>query len=180
MLGADINDAFEGRRDSDGGSAEAKDGRSEKSVIDVSSQHIRLPDNAATEAYGFELAEKIDRTKQTVFYFQGDIGAGKTALIRALLRGLGVEGPIKSPTFSIMEPYRIDSFPVYHFDLYRLAHPEELEYLGWRDCFSGPSLCCVEWPEQAKGYLPIPDALFTLSPALPEGRILQCEYPDHR
>lgn len=137
---------------------------------------IFLSDNAATEAYGFALAKKIDKNKQTTFYFQGDIGAGKTTLIRALLRGLGIEGPIKSPTFAIMESYLIENFPVYHFDLYRLAHPEELEFLGWRDCFSGPSLCCVEWPEQAKGYLPTPDAWFMLVSVLPEGRILTTHF----
>lgn len=135
------------------------------------SRIVHLPDDKATENYAAELAKKIDCQKQTSFYFQGEIGAGKTTLIRALLRHLGVKGPIKSPTFSIMEPYLCNHFPIYHFDLYRLTDPQELEYLGWRDCFSKPSLCCIEWPEHAKNYLPEPDYWFTLT-ILPEGRVL--------
>lgn len=123
----------------------------------------------AMEAYAIELARLVDLKKQNIFYFQGEIGAGKTTLIRSLLRYLGVEGTIKSPTFSIMEPYMTGGFPIYHFDLYRLTSPEELEYLGWRDCFSGPALCCIEWPEHAKDYLPKPDLLITLT-ILEEGR----------
>lgn len=141
-----------------------------------------LADEAATEAYGAVLAHKVHLQRHTVFYFQGEIGAGKTTLIRSLLRHLGVTGPIKSPTFSIMEPYmcQISStdFPIYHFDLYRLGDPQELEYIGWRECFSGQgyagSLCCVEWPERAQGVLPEPDNWFTLS-TVPEGRQLMCK-----
>ncbi len=115
-----------------------------------------LANEKATQAYGEKLARLVNREQQISFYFQGEIGAGKTTLIRSLLRHLGVTGPIKSPTFSILETYDCDGFLIYHFDLYRLSNPQELEYLGWRECFSGPSLCCIEWPERALGYLPEP------------------------
>lgn len=130
-----------------------------------------LADEKATQAYGEKLARLVNREQQTSFYFQGEIGAGKTTLIRSFLRFLGVKGPIKSPTFSIVETYHVESFPIYHFDLYRLSDPQELEYLGWRECFAGPSLCCVEWPERAKGYLPEPTASIQLMPS-GEGREL--------
>ncbi len=144
------------------------------------SQRIFLPDEPATDAYGIELAGTIDLTKQTSIYFQGEIGAGKTTLIRSILRALGVKGKIKSPTFSIMESYESDmpnteqKFHIFHFDLYRLSDPEELEYLGWRDCFSGPSLCCIEWPENAKHYLPRPNFWVRLA-SFKSGRVLNIE-----
>ena len=133
-----------------------------------------LADETATQAFGAQLAQLVNRQKQTVFHFQGEIGAGKTTLIRSLLRNLGVDGPIKSPTFSIVEPYLVNDFPIYHFDLYRLVDPMELEYLGWRDCFSTPSLCCFEWPERAQAYLPSPDLWIHLK-ALANGRELRVE-----
>lgn len=136
--------------------------------------HTYLVDDTATVAYGAKLAELVNRKKHNAFYFQGEIGAGKTTLIRSLLRSLGVAGSIKSPTFSIMEPYCCDGFSIYHFDLYRLSDPQELEFLGWRDCFSGPALCCVEWPERAQKLLPQPDLLIRLLSS-GDGRMLEVE-----
>ncbi len=127
------------------------------------SHTCHLADEKATQDYALELAQLIDPTKQTTLYFQGEIGAGKTTLIRSLFRHLGVKGAIKSPTFSLLEVYELDAFTIYHFDLYRLADPQELEFLGWRECFVGPSLCCVEWPERAKNYLPEPTAWVNLA-----------------
>jgi tRNA threonylcarbamoyladenosine biosynthesis protein TsaE len=127
------------------------------------SRTCHLADEKATQEFALELIQLIDTRKQTTLYFQGQIGAGKTTLIRSLLSHLGVKETIKSPTFSLLEVYQLHHFSIYHFDLYRLVDPQELEFLGWRECFVGPSLCCVEWPEQAKNYLPEPTAWIQLA-----------------
>jgi tRNA threonylcarbamoyladenosine biosynthesis protein TsaE len=93
----------------------------------------------------------------------GQLGAGKTTLVRGLARALGIEGPIKSPTYTLVEPYRRDPITLYHFDLYRLGNGEELEYLGARDAFAEAALCVIEWPERARGWLPEPDLAVCLS-----------------
>jgi tRNA threonylcarbamoyladenosine biosynthesis protein TsaE len=80
--------------------------------------------------------------------FRGEIGAGKTTFIRAMLRKLGVNSAVKSPTFSLVESYQLPHLQIHHFDLYRIQDEEELEYIGFRDYFSRNSVCCVEWPER--------------------------------
>jgi len=95
--------------------------------------------------------------QQMLLTVTGELGAGKTTLVRGLLRGAGFAGPVKSPTFSLVEPYEFDSVGLYHFDLYRLKDPEELEYIGMRDYLSAPTLCIVEWPEKAGDFLPVSD-----------------------
>lgn len=88
---------------------------------------------------------------------EGELGAGKTTLVRGLLRGAGFSGAVKSPTFSLVEPYELASGKLFHFDLYRLKDPEELEYIGMRDYLSAPALSVVEWPEKAGDFLPVSD-----------------------
>jgi tRNA threonylcarbamoyladenosine biosynthesis protein TsaE len=104
------------------------------------------------EALGARLARVGLQTG--VIGLEGELGTGKTTLVRGWLRALGVKGPVRSPTFTLIEPYEVSQGQVYHFDLYRLSNPEELEYLGARDYFVTGSLCLIEWPERGKGWLP--------------------------
>ncbi|WP_089729314.1 tRNA (adenosine(37)-N6)-threonylcarbamoyltransferase complex ATPase subunit type 1 TsaE [Candidatus Thiosymbion oneisti] len=116
---------------------------------------IRLQGQAAQIAFGRRIATHL-RPPCTI-YLQGDLGTGKTTLVRGILRGLGHAGPVRSPTYTLLEPYELGAMDLYHLDLYRLSDPEELEYLGLRDLLDGRSLLLVEWPERGRGALPVPD-----------------------
>ncbi|AOU99543.1 tRNA (adenosine(37)-N6)-threonylcarbamoyltransferase complex ATPase subunit type 1 TsaE [Acidihalobacter yilgarnensis] len=116
---------------------------------------LALADEAATEHLGAALARALPRN--ALVFLHGNLGAGKTTLARALLRALGHAGAVRSPTYTLVEPYEIDGRRVFHFDLYRLADPEELEAIGLRDYLDGDSLCLIEWPERGAGMLPAAD-----------------------
>lgn len=110
---------------------------------------------ADMEALGAQLARGFPAVR--LITVSGALGAGKTTLVRGMLRGLGFGGAVKSPTFTLVEPYAFGDWALYHFDLYRVNSPEELEFIGLRDYLGGSSACVVEWPERAKAILPPPD-----------------------
>ena len=119
-----------------------------------------LAAEADTLALGGELASGL--APGLVIYLSGDLGTGKTTLVRGLLRALGVAERVKSPTFSLVELYTISSLYLYHFDFYRFSHSGEWIDAGFRDHFNAASVCVVEWPEKAGGQLPAPDVRITI------------------
>jgi tRNA threonylcarbamoyladenosine biosynthesis protein TsaE len=128
-----------------------------------------VADEAAMEALGAHLAPAL--ADGTVVFLRGELGAGKTTLVRGILRGLGHGGAVKSPTYTLVEPYRLGGRTIYHFDLYRLNDPEELEFLGLRDYLSGSGICLIEWPERGAGVLMDADLEIAIERS-PDGRVV--------
>jgi tRNA threonylcarbamoyladenosine biosynthesis protein TsaE len=127
---------------------------------------FHLPDEHATEALGAALASAL--APGLVIYLHGDLGAGKTSLVRALIHAAGHAGHVKSPTYTLAEPYSLqlagEAVEVIHFDLYRMGSPEEFLDAGFREFFNHRSVCLVEWPEKGEGVLPEPDIGVFLEP----------------
>ncbi len=160
---------------------------------------VALPDPDSTVRAGRRLAEALRALRSAggglpraaSVHLSGPLGAGKTTLVRGLMRGLGHRGPVRSPTYTLLEPYEMEGLNIYHFDLYRLSDAWELEDFGARDYFHEDALCVVEWPERGAGALPRPDLVFDLE-VLGEGRLLlgsansregrrllaECRFPD--
>lgn len=124
----------------------------------------RLDDVAATEAFGARLAAALDDAGAVVA-LTGPLGSGKTTLVRGCLRALGHDGKVRSPTYTLVEPYAPGGRRVLHLDLYRIADPGELESLGLREEADGDALWLIEWPERGRGHLPAPDVSLTLDHA---------------
>ena len=120
-----------------------------------------LADEAETIAAGALISRAMS---SGVIFLHGNLGMGKTTLARGVIQSFGHEGAVKSPTYTLVEPYEFGDSKVYHFDLYRLGDPEELEYMGIRDYFENNALCLVEWSERGQGFLPAADLDLYLEP----------------
>lgn len=129
-------------------------------------------DEAGQVAVGRALAGAC--SAEAVIFLHGELGAGKTTLTRGVLRGLGYEGAVKSPTYTLVEPYELPGGRVNHLDLYRVADPGELEYLGLDELLAGPAITLIEWPERGTGWLPPPDLEVWIDYAA-EGRTIRVE-----
>ena len=121
---------------------------------------VILPDLEATKRFAARLAKNLPQ--QLVIYLHGNLGVGKTTLVRALLLSLGHTGAVKSPTYTLVETYQFDALKIQHFDLYRLSDPAELEYIGIRDYITNDTICIFEWPQKGAGYIPDADIEITL------------------
>ncbi len=137
---------------------------------------IQCADEKAQMALGAQLSRAIEAP--CIVFLDGNLGAGKTTLVRGFLRERGYAGPVRSPTYTLVEPYPLAHEIVYHLDLYRLSDAEELEYLGLRDMLQSTSILLIEWPERGQGWLPPADLLLQIQHQ-EEGRkiLLQAESP---
>ena len=155
-----------------------------------SKQQIVLEDEAATLEFGARLATATFQTEKRgdidlppregiphlggMIYLQGDLGAGKTTLTRGFMRAFGYTGAVKSPTYTLVEPYEFKLCNIYHFDLYRLADPQEVAYLGTDEYFAESNLCLVEWAEKGAKWLPAADLVIDMADQ-GTGRRLACQ-----
>jgi tRNA threonylcarbamoyladenosine biosynthesis protein TsaE len=132
---------------------------------DFPSEQRFLADEAATLAYGAQLADWLREpgNRRSVVFLQGQLGAGKTTLARGILRAFGHQAAVKSPTYTLLEPYEELDPAVYHFDLYRVGDSEELDFIGLDELLDADALKLIEWPERAAARLPVPDLEITLS-----------------
>ena len=127
------------------------------------------PDDAQTKS-----GEPGCRSMGAVIYLLGDLGAGKTTLTRGFLRGFGFHGAVKSPTYTLVEPYEFSLCKIYHFDLYRLTDPAEVQYLGIDDYFQQQNICLLEWAERGRDLIPAPDLSISLR-GTGTGREISCQ-----
>lgn len=132
-------------------------------------QQYLLKTPEATEAFGAKLFHALP--EKCVVFLLGDLGAGKTTLVRGFMHAAGHQGNVKSPTYNIVEEYRLNKRLYYHFDLYRLQDPEELEWIGIDDYLQQQSICFFEWPEKGVGYLGSADIILSLQ-TTDQGRVL--------
>jgi len=123
--------------------------------------NITLETPEDTEALGAALWQALPA--KCLLFLYGDLGAGKTTLVRGLLRAAGHSGAVKSPTYTLVEEYEVDGRRLFHFDLYRLKDPEELEWMGMDDYLNQNALCCIEWPQMGAGFLPNADVEVSLN-----------------
>ncbi|NOV28610.1 tRNA (adenosine(37)-N6)-threonylcarbamoyltransferase complex ATPase subunit type 1 TsaE [Methylomonas sp. ZR1] len=123
--------------------------------------NITLETPEDTEALGAALWQVLPA--KCLLFLYGDLGAGKTTLVRGLLRAAGHSGAVKSPTYTLVEEYEVDGRRLFHFDLYRLKDPEELEWMGMDDYLNQNALCCIEWPQKGAGFLPNADVEVSLN-----------------
>jgi len=121
---------------------------------------LLIPDENAMREFGARLIGACEHGG--VITLSGELGTGKTTLVRGALQSLGVDSGVRSPTYTLVEYYPFEQFAVAHFDLYRLADAEELEYLGYRDYLNPQTLCLIEWPQRAEGYLSATDLAIEL------------------
>jgi tRNA threonylcarbamoyladenosine biosynthesis protein TsaE len=140
----------------------------------LGSRHFSWPDEAACAGFGTALAGK-PALADAYIELHGPLGAGKTTFVRHLLRALGVQGRIKSPTYAVVEPYSLPGLAISHFDFYRLEDPREWADAGFRDIFAAPGLKLAEWPERAAGALPLADLRLTIEPLDDGSRSVRAE-----
>lgn len=138
--------------------------------------HTFLANSEATEQCGAHLFTHLPQ--KALIFLEGDLGAGKTTFVRGFLRAAGVTGAIKSPTYALVEEYEISQRKIFHFDLYRLAEPDELEWIGIDDYLNQDALCFVEWAEKGAGILPPADIVISLSQK-EDGRLLKIDDKNH-
>lgn len=140
-------------------------------------REFQIGTDAAMLDLGARLAAGVGRVR--LVYLHGPLGAGKTTLVRGMLRGLGYAGAVKSPTFTLVEPYAFDGTMFYHIDLYRMEDPRELEFIGLRDYLARPGVCVVEWAERARDLLPAPDIDVMIAAANTGRRVQLVAHTEH-
>jgi tRNA threonylcarbamoyladenosine biosynthesis protein TsaE len=141
-------------------------------ILGTTTRH--WPDEAACAAFAQALAARV-ALRDAYVELLGPLGAGKTTFVRHLLRALGVQGRVKSPTYTVMEPYAVADLTVSHFDFYRFNDPREWLDAGFRDVFAEPGLKVAEWPDKAQGLLPVPDVRLHIEPGTDDTRQVRLE-----